>query len=212
MRLQGYATVAVVGDEGDMFRLGVQPFYHADIGGHIIADRQSALNREPAKSAKRSPATPASMSSSPRPVPAKHYIAAGKRRHYRNVAPDGVFQKTDRQPTLPVYQYDERGFFRIPVLGQDARHSRLPQGRLGETLAVHVLQLHTACTAQTLKLFHEVGNVVRSLARVRIIRTDNQYRMVARRRKGREHEGEECRQAKQCSIKYFLGLSHLTSS
>ena len=212
MRLQGYATVAVVGDEGDMFRLGVQPFYHADIGGHIVLIDKAALNRGAGEVGEEVQRLRHPCLQVRALFRQKHYIAAGKRRHYRNVAPDGVFQRQIGSPRFLSYQYDERGFFGIPVLGQDARHSRLPQGRLGETLAVHVLQLHTACTAQTLKLFHEVGNVVRSLARVRIIRTDNQYRMVARRRKGREHEGEECRQAKQCSIKYFLGLSHLTSS
>ena len=90
------------------------------------------------------------------------------------------------------------------VFRKNLRHHAAPERGFGETFAVHVLQFYPALPVQALKFFHKVGNIARSLARVRIIRTDDKHSMVARHRKGRARKEKKRRQAEQCSIKYIL--------
>jgi len=204
MRLQGDAAVAVVRNESDVFRLGIQLLYHADIGLYVILINKSTLNRRVGKIVEEIQRFGHPRFQVCAMLRQKHHIAAGQCHHHRHFAPDGVLQRQIGCPRFLSYKYYERRNLCALIFGKDAHHSLLPPRSLGETFAVHVLQFYPALPVQALKLFHKVGNIARSLARVRIIRTDDKHRMVARHRKGRARKEKKRRQAEQCSIKYIL--------
>src|SRR5699024_1731934 len=94
-------------------------------------------------------------------------------------------------PGFLPYKYNQRRTFITLIFSQQLSHSPLPKRGFGKTLAVHVLQCDGVCPAQALERLHKVGDVAGSTAGIRIIGTDNQYRMLSRNRKSGQKATEK---------------------
>lgn len=78
---------------------------------------------------------------------------------------------------MSEYNDQVRAVFSL-IFVQQFTHSFLPEGSFGQAFAVHVLDYDRRVSPLFLILFHEFGNILRRIACVGIVRTDDQDRVI----------------------------------